>query len=108
MLRNVYFGQVQYLFPGVAETFKLNNYNGQVETLDQTFKGKVITDFSVNYQFSPQFSLTIGANNALNIFPDQQTHSENVSYSRFLYSRRVQQFGTNGAFWFGRLIFNLR
>jgi hypothetical protein len=31
-----------------------------------------------------------------------------VSYGRFVYSRRVQQFGFNGAYWFGRLIVHIK
>lgn len=112
MLRNVYFGSVTYLFPSDTEAdstkwlVNMNTY--QKESRDQVFAPKIITDLTVGYQITPILNFTIGANNLFNIYPDQQKHSENVSYGRFLYSRRVQQFGFNGAYYFTRLVFNLR
>ena len=106
MLRNVYFGQVKYVDPNPNPVF--NYTTQQVETLDQTFTPKVVTDLTLSYQLTPNINVTIGSNNLLNVYPDKQTHADNVSYGRFPYSRRVQQFGFNGAYYFGRLIFNLR
>lgn len=134
MLRNVYFGSVKYVDPvDIADTltwpssyrvtatgsfrnadgtlntapFK-NAFTGVAESFDQTFGGKIVTDFSLSYQFNSAITLTLGANNLLNVYPDKQTHSFNQSFGRFDYSRRVQQFGFNGAYYFGRLIFVLR
>ena len=106
MLRNVYFGSVKYIDPNANAV--LNYTTQQAETLDQTFGAKVVTDLTLSYQLTPNINLTIGSNNLLNVYPDKQTHADNVSYGRFPYSRRVQQFGFNGAYYFGRLIFNLR
>jgi iron complex outermembrane recepter protein len=106
MLRNVYFGQVKYVDPNPNPV--LNFVTKELESLDQTFGAKVITDLTLSYQLTTNINLTIGGNNILNVYPDKQTHSENVSYGRFPYSRRVQQFGFNGAYYFGRLVFNLR
>jgi iron complex outermembrane recepter protein len=112
MLRNVYFGSVTYLNPNAGEVnpanWVVNTATGQKETRDQIFGGRVITDISASYQFNPQINFTLGANNLLDVYPDKQVHSENISYGRFLYSRRVQQFGFNGAYFFGRVSFNLR
>jgi iron complex outermembrane recepter protein len=106
MLRNVYFGQVKYVDINPNPVF--NYATQQAESLDQTFGAKVITDLTLSYQLTSNINLTIGGNNILNVYPDKQTHSDNVSYGRFPYSRRVQQFGFNGAYYFGRLIFSLR
>ncbi len=106
MLRNVYFGQVKYVDPNPNPVL---NYNTkELESLDQTFAPKVVTDLTLSYQLTSNINITMGGNNIFNIYPDKQTHSENVSYGRFPYSRRVQQFGFNGAYYFGRLVFNLR
>ena len=106
MLRNVYFGQVTYIDPNANPV--LNYATKELQSLDQTFGARVITDLTLSYQLTQNINITIGSNNLLNVYPDQQTHSENVSYGRFPYSRRVQQFGFNGAYYFGRLVFNLR
>jgi iron complex outermembrane receptor protein len=112
MVRNVYFGSVEYLFPAATETdaskWAVNVYSGQKETRDQVFAGKMVTDFSLTRQLTSQMTFTLGANNVFDVYPDEQQHSENVSYGRFPYSRRVQQFGFNGAYWFGRLVLHVK
>ena len=91
-LRNVYFGSVD------EATNSLDN--------DQTFSGKVITDLSVGYALSDRLNLILGANNLFDIYPDLNK-LENQSEGRFLYSRRSQQFGSNGRYLFARVRFTL-
>jgi iron complex outermembrane recepter protein len=111
MLRFVNFGKVNYLDPTVnpanPATFRLNEFNGQTETLDQVFSAKTVTDLSVSYQLTSQLGITIGANNLLDVYQDKHTHSFNMSTGRFVYSRRVQQMGFNGAYYFARLKLSL-
>jgi iron complex outermembrane receptor protein len=107
----VRFGKVVYLDPSINPenpgAFPINTFTGNRETLDQTFSAKTVTDISLSYQIIPQVQFTIGANNLFDVYPDLQAHSNNVSLGRFVYSRRVQQMGFNGAFFFARLKFNL-
>ncbi len=111
MLRAVRFGQVQYLDPAIDPAnpgaFPINTFTGNRETLDQTFEAKTVTDLSLSYQIIPELQFTIGANNLFDVYPDRQAHSSNVSLGRFLYSRRVQQMGFNGAYYFARLRFSM-
>ena len=111
LLRFVNFGKVVYLDPGMdpnnPSTFPLNAFTGQKETLDQTFSAKTVTDLSVSYQLLPELSLAIGANNLFDVYQDKHTHSGNMGLGRFIYSRRVQQMGFNGAYYFARLNLNL-
>jgi iron complex outermembrane receptor protein len=58
---------------------------------------------SLSYQIKKEFSITIGANNLLDVYQDRHTHSGNMSSGRFVFSRRVQQQGFNGAYYFARL-----
>ncbi|HET7897675.1 MAG TPA: TonB-dependent receptor, partial [Flavisolibacter sp.] len=102
MLRFVRFGQVQYLDPSTTPVANAFNKN-QVETLDQTFPSKTVTDFTISYQIVKTLTATVGANNLFDVYPDVQTHSSNQSFGRFVYSRRVQQMGFNGAYYFARL-----
>jgi len=81
--------------------------NNQVEITDQTFSPKVVTDFSLSYDITKSVSATIGANNVFDTYQDIQTHSANQSLGRFVYSRRVEQMGYNGAYYFVRLRLNL-
>jgi iron complex outermembrane receptor protein len=108
MLRFVRFGEVQY-WDGSNSTdpflpvSSMNAFTNTVETTDQTFDAKTVTDLSISYQFTSAVGFTIGANNLFDVYPDTQTHSGNVSSGRFIYSRRVQQMGFNGAYYFARL-----
>jgi iron complex outermembrane recepter protein len=112
MVRANYFGTVGYADPyltnnGVEKPIA-NLYNaGTLETLDQSFSPKTTFDASLSYQFTPAIGLTVGGTNITDVYPDAQTHSGNVSAGRFVYSRRVQQFGFNGAYYFARLNYNI-
>jgi iron complex outermembrane receptor protein len=111
MLRLVNFGKVQYLDPSInpdsTQKFPVNAFTGQKETLDQEFSAKTVTDLSLSYQLIPELAITIGANNLFDVYQDRHTHSGNMSSGRFVYSRRVQQMGFNGAYYFARLKLNL-
>lgn len=111
MLRFVRFGKVQYLDPSInpanPAAFPVNAFTGQSETLDQEFDAKIVTDLSLSYQITPIVGFTIGANNLFDVYQDMHTHSGNMSLGRFVYSRRVQQMGFNGAYYFARLKFSL-
>jgi len=98
-LRNVYFGEV---------TEATTNVDRQ-----QVFSAKVVTDLSVGYKLSEPLTITIGANNLFDIYPDRAAQSladggNNRSEGRFDWSRRAQQFGIGGRFLFARLSFILK
>ncbi|MEO6730465.1 MAG: TonB-dependent receptor [Ferruginibacter sp.] len=111
MLRFAYFGKVTYLDPGinpaVPANFPVNAFTGQRETTDQEFSSKTVTDLSLTYDLTKNFTLTLGSNNIFDVYQDKHTHSNNVSLGRFIYSRRVQQMGFNGRYVFARLSFSL-
>jgi len=111
MIRFVNFGKVTYLDPtinpGNPAGFYVNAFTGQKESTDQTFSAKTVTDISLSYDILNSLTATVGANNLFDVYPDIQNHSSNMSSGRFVYSRRVQQMGFNGAYYFARLKFNL-
>jgi iron complex outermembrane recepter protein len=111
MLRAVRFGKVVYLDPTMdptkPENFPVNTLTNQRETLDQEFDPKVVVDLTLSYQVAKGLNLAIGANNLFDVYQERHTHSSNFSLGRFVYSRRVQQFGFNGRYAFARLNFNL-
>ena len=108
-LGNTYFGEVTYLHPDDEnpDNWVLNSYTGNVESRDQTFSPKLLTNLSANYQFSDNVIATIGGNNIFNVYPDKHTHEANTSSGNFVYSRRVQQFGVSGANFFLKLLLRL-
>jgi len=75
----------------------------------QVFESKIVTDLSFGYKASESLTLTIGANNLLDVFPDRAgANFGNRSDGRFDWSRRAQQFGVAGRFIFARLSFSLK
>jgi iron complex outermembrane recepter protein len=108
-LRNTYFGKVKYIHPddGDPANWVLNKYTGKVESRDQTFKGKLITDANITYSIDKNLSLSIGGSNIFNVYPDKHTHSANTNDGSIQYSRRVQQFGVRGAAFYIRVRMNL-
>ncbi|MFC4094424.1 TonB-dependent receptor [Euzebyella saccharophila] len=89
-LRNVYFGEVTEATTVVAN--------------QQVFGTKLVTDLSIGYKASDALTLTIGANNLFDIYPDRAEESfGNRSGGRFDWSRRAQQFGIGGRFLFARV-----
>jgi iron complex outermembrane receptor protein len=110
LLRFVRFGQVEYL-DGTklfAPNIVANAFNpGLSESTDQVFSPKVVTDLSLSYDITKSLTATVGANNIFDVYQGIQNHSSNQSSGRFVYSRRVEQMGYNGAYYFARLKLNL-
>lgn len=101
-LRNTYFGNV------VEAT---NNIQ-----LQQVFDPRIVTDLSLGYSVTDALTLTIGANNILDVYPEKAAQDldpsndgdqNNRSDGRFDWSRRSQQFGIGGRFLFFRAAFTL-
>ena len=92
-LRNVYFGEVSEATNTIAN--------------QQTFSSKIVTDLSLGFKATQDLTLTVGANNLLDVYPDRAIEA-NRSGGRFDWSRRSQQFGIGGRFLFARVSFNLK
>ncbi|MGB5646524.1 MAG: TonB-dependent receptor, partial [Muriicola sp.] len=94
-LRNVYFGEVTEATTTIAN--------------QQVFGTKIVTDLSLGYKATENLTLTIGANNLLDVYPDRAEDAfGNRSSGRFDWSRRAQQFGIGGRFLFARLSLSLK
>ena len=66
---------------------------------DQTFSSKIITDMSINYDFSDKISFKVFANNLLNVYPDEIEAKGDFTTDlggRFKYPWEVNQFGFSG------------
>jgi len=109
LVRFSYFGKVSNWADSTAGgNFSANAFdNGKVESLDQTFKGKFITDLSLSYTINKYVTVNVGGDNLFDVYPDKQAHSGNTSSGRFTYSRAVSQFGFNGRYLYGRVTLNL-
>jgi iron complex outermembrane receptor protein len=93
-LRNVWFGSVTEATSSIPD--------------QQVFSAKLVTDLSFGYKASESLTLTVGANNLLDVYPDRMETENNRSGGRFDWSRSTQQFGVAGRFLFARVNFVLK
>ena len=90
LARATYYGTIYYRHP-----------NGPAN--DERFGAKTLFDLDLSYELRGGVRLAIGGTNLFNTYPDRQVHATNFSLGRFVYSRRVTQFGMNGEFYYTRL-----
>lgn len=64
------------------------------------------TDLTVTKSFSNQLSITIGASNLFDIYPDEN-RAGGTSVDPFVYLRRTSQFGYSCRYLFARLRLSL-
>ena len=79
-----------------------------VKHISQEFGGKMLFDLALVYAPAKVVSLTVGANNVTNVYPDKVDATRFASYSNgeIPYSRNVAQFGFNGAYYYTSATFS--
>ena len=98
LLRNVYFGEVTDPdeFSGQARVAGASVNDNAV------YGGKVVTDLTLTNNMNDNTSITIGANNVFDVYPDENRPGSQSNAS-FPYSRRTSQFGFLGRYLFARI-----
>ena len=90
ILSNTLFGRTAIApFNSVAKQF-----------LYETFSPKILTDFSINYSLKSWMTITTGANNIFDIYPDRIMYYENTLQGIYLYSPEASPFGFNGGYYY--------
>ena len=93
-LRNVYFGETTEATIDPAGR--------------QVFSAKVVTDLSLGFKPTDDLTLTVGANNLFDIYPDRaEEQYGNRSSGRFDWSRQALQYGVGGRFLFAKVSLSL-
>lgn len=92
MLRGTYYGSV---------TERSVSADNDGNFYDQTFSPQAIFDLSVGYDLNRSVKFSIGGSNIFDKYP-QILRSENQGF--YLYSNNQQ--GSNGAYYYGRVMFN--
>ena len=88
-----------------------SSWSNRLEYPGQTFGSKFITDLDVSYTFADHFTVTFGANNLFNVFPDRiRATTTNPIFQLTgglndgqVYPRSGGPFGINGGFYYARL-----
>jgi iron complex outermembrane recepter protein len=105
--RASYFGSVKAFSTGLSATDKNVTCNAANRCV-QSFGAKTIFDLNATYALSDALSLTLGANNLFNTYPDKWNNrrdgatGEAASYSngQTPYTRNANQFGFNGSYYY--------
>ncbi|MFI1771123.1 TonB-dependent receptor [Thalassobellus citreus] len=102
LLRNVFFGEVTDPddFSGDARVA------GTPVSADAIYGGKLVTDLTVSTALMDNLTVTLGANNLFDVYPDENRPG-GTSGDQFVYSRRTSQFSYLGRYLFARLNFKL-
>jgi iron complex outermembrane recepter protein len=88
-----------------------SSWANELEYPGQRFGGKFVTDLDVSYTFADRYTLTVGANNLFDTYPDRIAPSAtNPIYALTgsladgqIYPRSGGPFGINGGFYYVRL-----
>lgn len=94
LLRNTRFGKTSYAFAS------------EDKSRDEFFSAKIITDLSINYSPKEWLTLTAGANNVFNVYPDRLKNYLNTTEGILIYSNEAMQFGFNGGYYFLNIAIN--
>lgn len=92
---------------------RVESASGNSLLLDESFDPRVVTDASIGYKISNFATITIGANNLGDVYPEKLKHTDyrgrvdNSSFGRFVYGRSATQFGFNGGYYYTSLVFEL-
>jgi iron complex outermembrane receptor protein len=76
------------------------------DTLYEFFYSKVLTDISINYTPKSWLTITTGANNVFDVYPDRLQNYLNTGEGSEIYSNGASPFGYNGGYFFVNMLFN--
>ena len=75
---------------------------------DENFSPKILTDFSFSYTPKKWLSLTVGANNIFDVYPDRFLDPRNTEEGTLVYSLEASPFGFYGGYYFVRMALQLQ
>jgi iron complex outermembrane receptor protein len=80
--------------------------NNTTSSCDEFFSPKILTDIIFNYTLKSWLSITIGANNVFDVYPDRLKNSLNSNEGILIYSNEASPFGFNGGYYYVNMSFN--
>ena len=80
--------------------------NSDDTSRDEAFSAKILTDFSITYTPKTWITITAGAINIFDIYPDPVKHPLNKNQGVLIYSNEATSYGYNGGYYFMTMSFN--
>lgn len=81
-------------------------YTGPQRILTEKYSSKILTNISINYSLKTWMTITLGANNIFNVYPDHLQHYDNKRDGILIYSQEASPFGYNGGYYFVTMVYN--
>jgi iron complex outermembrane receptor protein len=95
LIRNTCFGKTAIVF------------DSRDISRDETFLPRVLTDVSFHYKLSHSLTVTAGANNVFDVYPDRISDYRNTMEGQHIYPLEASPFGFNGGYYFVTMILQL-
>ena len=73
---------------------------------DEHFSSKILTDVSISYSLKKWLTITGGANNVFNVYPDRIKNYINTGQGQYIYGMEASPFGFNGGYYYVNMSFN--
>ena len=80
-------------------------FTNPTRILYESFSPKILTDISLAYALKKWVTMTMGANNIFNVYPDRLKYYENTVQGSRLYSAEASPFGFNGGYYYVGMAF---
>ena len=81
-------------------------FTNPTRILFESFSPKILTDISLIYYPKTWVTMTLGANNIFNVYPDRLKYYENTVQGSRIYSPEASPFSFNGGYYFVNMNFN--
>lgn len=85
---------------------KTVSFHQTTPAFDEYYTSRILTDLSVNYRMKQWLTITIGANNIFNVYPDKIKYYQNSAQGIFIYNPEATPFGFYGGYYFTAISFN--
>ena len=77
-----------------------------IDTLHEFLSPKILTDININYTPKSWLTITVGANNVFNVYPDRLKNYRNTNEGMLIYGNEAMPFGYNGGYYYVNMSFN--
>lgn len=81
-------------------------FTNPTRILSETFSPKILTDISLAYSLKTWVTMTLGANNIFNVYPDRLKYYENTVQGSRIYSPEASPFSFNGGYYYVSMAFS--
>ena len=99
-LQNTRFGKTSFAPSYVDPKTRVTSF------LFEFFSPKILTDISLTYSLKEWISLTFGANNIFDVYPDRMKDYRNTGEGMYIYTQETTSFGFYGGYYYLNLNFN--